>query len=132
MIALDANLLVRLLEVDEDPPRTARVVALLTAARARGEPVLVPTTTLVESVWVWRHVTKRRKADVVAFLTALFGTEGFVLASPAIVSEALDAWRHGPGDFADYVIRAEARASGAATVVTLDARLLDEPGFRAP
>ena len=48
------------------------------------------------------------------------------------LARALDAYRLGKGDFADYLIREHAKAAGAAAVATFDRALLAEAGFTSP
>jgi len=48
------------------------------------------------------------------------------------LSRALQAFLAGKGDFADYVIREEARAAGCDRVATFDRVLLRESAFIAP
>ena len=58
-------------------------------------------------------------------------TELIVLADAAAAENALAAYRVGRGDFADYLIREQARAAESAEVVTFDQALKGEEGFRA-
>jgi predicted nucleic-acid-binding protein len=46
------------------------------------------------------------------------------------VERALTAYRNGKGDFADYLVREQARALDAREVVTFDRALKGEDGFR--
>ena len=57
-------------------------------------------------------------------------TELIVVANAAVVERALEAYREGRGDFADYVIREHALVAGAKEVVSFDRALRDEDGFR--
>ncbi|MBI4816798.1 MAG: PIN domain-containing protein [Deltaproteobacteria bacterium] len=122
MIALDTNVLVRLLVMDDDEDQRLR-------ARDRGEELLVTPTTLVEGVWVWLRRFKIPKEAVVTFIETMSEAEVVVFSEPVIVREALGAWKSGRGDFADYLIRAQAQAAGARVVATFDVQLHAEVGF---
>ena len=70
------------------------------------------------------------RGDIAAALDGLLRTELIVVRDAAHVDKALAAYRTGPGDFADYLIREQATAMGASDVVTLDRTLKGEPSFR--
>ncbi|MBI2212369.1 MAG: hypothetical protein HYU52_01875 [Acidobacteria bacterium] len=48
------------------------------------------------------------------------------------VGRAVAAFAFGKGDFADYLVREQSRASGCESVMTFDATLLKEAGFVRP
>jgi predicted nucleic-acid-binding protein len=54
-----------------------------------------------------------------------------VVADAAVIDRALHSYRGGRGDFADYLVREQARAAGAEEVVTFDRALKGEDGFRS-
>ncbi len=129
MIALDTNLLVRLIVQDDDEQARA-VERLLVRARRDQTPLFVADVVLCELVWVLTRRLGLQRAEIADALDRILRTELVVVASAAITSNALSAYRVGKGDFADYLIREQAVANDAAEVVTFDTTLKGEPGFR--
>ena len=129
MIALDANVLVRLvLHDDEAQARAAE--RLFIRARRERTPLFVADVVLCELVWVLKRRAGLSRADIAATLDRLLRTELIVLSDAAIAENALAAYRAGKGDFADYLIREQSMAAGAREVVTFDRVLKIENGFR--
>jgi predicted nucleic-acid-binding protein len=130
MIALDTNVVVRFLVADE-PRQAARARAVVAGAISAGETLLIPDVVWCETVWVLDSAYQFDRAAISATLRRLLGARGVAARSYDRIGAALDAYERGRGDFADYLIREEARAEGC-EVVTFDRALLREAGFRAP
>lgn len=130
MIALDTNLLVRLI-VQDDEAQARAVERLLIRARRDQVSLFVADVVMCELVWVLTRRLGLGRADIAGALDRLLRTELVVVADAAITSRALEAYRVGRGDFADYLIREQAMAHDASEVVTFDRTLRGEAGFRA-
>lgn len=128
MIALDTNVLVRFL-VGDDPAQAAIARGLIEAAQRAGEPVLLPTITLVETAWVLRARYRVSRADLVATLSAICDAPPFLLAEPELVREAVARWAQGEADLSDYLIVGQANGLGG-ELVSFDRGLLGTPGVR--
>lgn len=129
MIALDTNVLVRLvLQDDETQARAAE--RLVIRARREQTSLFVADVVLCELVWVLSRRAGISRSDIADALDQLFRTELVVVADAGVAERALRAYRYGKGDFADYLIREQARAAEADEVVTLDRALKGEDGFR--
>ena len=129
MIALDTNVLVRLvLHDDEAQARAAE--RLFIRARRNQTPLFVADVVLCELVWVLKRRAGVSRADIVDTLDRLLRTELIVVSDAAIAENALAAYRAGKGDFADYLIREQSRAMRATEVVTFHRALKGENGFR--
>ena len=129
MIALDTNVLVRLvLHDDEAQARAAE--RLFIRARREQTPLFVADVVLCELVWVLKRRAGVSRADIVDTLDRLLRTELIVVSDAAIAENALAAYRAGKGDFADYLIREQSRAMRATEVVTFDRARKGETGFR--
>ncbi|MGH7622362.1 MAG: PIN domain-containing protein, partial [Gemmatimonadaceae bacterium] len=85
---------------------------------------------LCELVWVLTRRVGLSRGDIADALDQLLRTELVVLNDAAAVEGALEAYREGRGDFADYLIREQARAAEATEVVTFYRALKGESGFR--
>ena len=129
MIALDTNVLVRLvLHDDETQARAAE--RLVVRARREQDHLFVSDIVLCELVWVLTRRAGLSREDIAAALGQLLRTELIVVAQASIAERALNAYRNGKGDFADYMIREHARAADAREVATFDRVLKGEDGFR--
>lgn len=95
MIALDTNVVVRLL-VNDDAAQARRARALVAA----GAEVFVAPTVLMECEWVLRSAYGFAPAQIVTFLRALLGLPGMFTDKPDRVAEALAGYEQGM-DFAD-------------------------------
>jgi predicted nucleic-acid-binding protein len=115
MIALDTNVLVRLV-VDDDPDQTRRARKII----KRGD-VLVSATVLLEAAWVLASTYGRDRAQVSAALRGILGLDGVATDMPATVAQALD-WFDAGLDFADALH--VAGAGRADSFATFDERLV--------
>lgn len=129
MIALDTNLLVRLV-VQDDPAQSRAVERLFIRARRDQEALFLADIVLCELVWVLARRYQQTRSRIADTLDALLRTELVVFADEGIVSRAVAAYRGGKGDFADHLLREQAIATEAREVVTLDKVLKGEAGFR--
>jgi predicted nucleic-acid-binding protein len=129
VIALDTNLLVRLI-VQDDEAQARAVERLLIRARRDQTSLFVADVVMCELVWVLTRRLGLGRAAIADALDRLLRTELVVVADAAITARALAAYRDGQGDFADYLIREQAFANEAVEVVTFDRTLKGEPGFR--
>jgi predicted nucleic-acid-binding protein len=114
-IALDTNLLVRLLTGD-DPEQARRVADLIDASPA----CFVPITVVLELEWVLRGAYRLERGAVIAALEGLMAIRQVHLEQEDLVRQAL-AWHQQGLDFADalHLLRSE----GCARFATLDRAL---------
>ena len=115
MLAIDANIIVRLLTNDERA-EAARAKTLF----AENE-VFVATTVLLETEWVLRGAYSQAKGDVIAALRAFAGLATVKLEEPARVEMALTLAAGGM-DFADALHLSD--AEGCEAFVTFDRRFV--------
>jgi len=119
VIALDTNVLIRVLVDDPGQPRQVK------SARARvkrAKQVFVPQIVQAETVWVLEsayHLPKQRIVDV---LQHLLENKSFVLQRESSFDKALAAYKAGGADFADYLIHAESEAANC-ELISFDKRL---------
>ncbi len=114
-IALDTNLLVRLLTGD-DPEQARRVAVLIDASPA----CFVPITVVLELEWVLRGAYRLERGAVIAALEGLMEIRQVHLEQEDLVRQAL-AWHQQGLDFADalHLLRSE----GCVRFATLDRAL---------
>ncbi len=130
MIALDTNVLVRFL-VEDDAAQLARARRLLQKAVDSNSVCCVSDVVMCELVWVLERSYKVRRAEIRQVLSRLLRAGNLAFSSSERLVRALEAYEAGSGDFADYLIREHARASGCEAVATFDSDLPKEPGFVA-
>ena len=115
MIAIDTNVLVRLVVADDaEQARRARKLV-------EGNDVVVATTVLLESEWVLRSGYGFDRADISLAFRRFLGLPNVAPDAPAAVAAALDAYDAGL-DFADALHLAAAPRAKA--FFTFDRRLV--------
>ena len=100
-VALDTNVLVRLLTRD-DVAQCAAAAALVAAAAEVGAPAMLSLGVMLETEWVLRSRYKVAPAKIQQAFAAILETHELVVERPEVLEEALKLWRDWPGaDFAD-------------------------------
>ncbi len=128
MKGLDTNILVRY--VTRDDPRQAAVAArAINRASEAGETLLIHPVVLCELVWVLESGYRYRRTEVAAALTLILQTAQFEILDRDVVCRALREYKHGRGDFSDYLLGQANRANGADKTLTFDQALEDSPIF---
>lgn len=126
MEALDTNVVVRLLVLD-DEEQCRRAERLLTRAlAARG--AWLATTVLVETVWVLRIAYKFDRATTAAAIRRLLSVQGILTEDQETIEHSLQAFEAGAADFADYVILERSKRAGAIPLWTFDEQLSTADG----
>ena len=128
MIALDTNILIRLL-VQDDPGQTALAERLLREAAEAGEPCFISDPVLCEMEWVLESCYRAKKPEVLAAVQELLAGKLFVFEEREILLQALAKYQVGKADFSDCLIGAKARAKGARTTYTFERVLTESQGF---
>jgi len=126
---LDTNVVVRYLTQD-DPAQSRKANAVIAEAVERGEPCSINVVVLCELTWVLQDAYGFDKATIMTTLERLLDTAQLVVEHADVVRRALDDYRRGPGDFADYVIGWRNREGGCAETVTFDRALRRNRLFR--
>ena len=122
MKGLDTNVLVRYL-TEDDPRQARRAAAWIATAVARGDRCFISLVVLCELAWVLRGAYRISKADLLLTLDRLLATTQFVIGEKDIVRAAVEAYRTGQADFADYLIGEVHRDAGCDRTATFDRRL---------
>lgn len=122
MLAVDTNVLVRLL-VRDDPKQAA--AADVAVARGAWVSLLV----LAETVWVLDAVYARSAAQLTAALEQMLLHETLVLQDADVVAAALTHYRAKPAlGFSDCLVLEMARKAGHLPLATFDKGLGKLPG----
>jgi predicted nucleic-acid-binding protein len=122
-IAIDTNVLVRILVQDPTAPQQCAAARRLVAeATAAGEPLLVSLCALLETEWVLRSRYRVSRHAMVSALIAMLESPGIEFEHDATVEEALYLLDQFPGaDFADCLLVARATHLGRSRFLTFDA-----------
>lgn len=128
MIALDTNVLVRLL-VKDDPDQFAKALAVLERATDTEEPCFISDAVLCETAWVLASRYGAGRAEILAAMSELVADGRCAFDAPEALTETLQAFEDGRADFSDYLIGASARRRGVRTTYTFDRKLEKDEGF---
>lgn len=131
MIAFDTNVLLRVY-VNDDELQYAAVKRQLARAEAAGEPVFIANPVLCELIWILQTRYSVDRKGCLAVLESLAKHPIFRFESSRILGKAVDRYRKGRGDFADYLIREISAAQEVEALHTFDKALLKESGFTKP
>ncbi|HEY6212143.1 MAG TPA: type II toxin-antitoxin system VapC family toxin [Vicinamibacterales bacterium] len=129
MIGLDTYVLVRYLTQD-DAAQSRKAAAVIDDATTGGERCVIGPVVLCELLWVLRDAYDIPKDQLVEVLDRILDTRQFDVVDRARVREAVEAYRTGRADFADYLIGAVNMAAGCTETVTFDRHLRGAIGFR--
>lgn len=129
MTGLDTNVLVRYLTQD-DPVQARKANALIDGAIGRRERLHLDVVVLCEVVWVLRGAYEFNKETVAGAIENILDGGQFSIGDRDLLREALEAFRRGQGDFADYVLGLRNRRAGSAATATFDRALKKSELFR--
>ncbi len=101
------------------------------AVRA-DDTLFVADVTLCELAWVLAGAYHFGKDQIAGILDDLAHARQLRFQNSNRVARALDAFRSGRADFADYMISQAADEAGCDGVATFDRSLLREDGFFSP
>lgn len=115
MLAVDANLVVRLL-ANDDTLQTRRAAALFAS-----EQIFISKTVLLESEWVLRFSYELPPKVILQALRNIVGLPNVMVEQQREIAEALDGFEQGL-DFADALHLASSRRAGR--FATFDKKLI--------
>lgn len=127
MIALDTNVLLRLLVAD-DAKQAEKVRALFDAHADEDGAFWIADSVIAELVWALDRSYGRSRVEVAAALRALAGSATVQFESPEAVVEAIALFEQGPADFVDGLLAIKARQAGCSALRSFDRRMRSLPG----
>ena len=119
MASLDTNVLVRYV-VQDDAAQFAAAKRLIGRCVAEGQALFVPVTVVLELEWVLRSSYEFGKSDVLLTLSSLFSASELTFESERALEVALQLFRVGSADFADYLHVALSWAASEQPLWTFD------------
>ena len=117
MIGLDTNVLLRLGD-DEEPAQRERARELVRSQGASGS--FVNAIVLAEFAWTLTRSYRLSRADVAARISVILESPEFVVANLDDASRAVQRFRDGGADFADYFLAEINASSGCTMTATFD------------
>ena len=102
MIAVDTNLLVRIL-TNDDPIQARRAVKIL-----KSDDIFIPKTVLLETEWVLRHAYEIGRSHIIIGFQKLLGLPNVNVEDPDSIYQAI-SWYENKFDFADALHLASSR-----------------------
>ena len=102
MIAVDTNLLVRIL-TNDDPVQARRAIKLF-----KSDDIFIPKTVLLETEWVLRHAYEIGRSNIIIGFQKLLGLPNVNVEDPDSVYQAI-SWYENKFDFADALHLASSR-----------------------
>lgn len=102
MIAVDTNLLVRIL-TNDDPIQARSAVKIL-----KSDDIYIPKTVLLETEWVLRYAYEVGRSAIAAGFQKLLGLPNVSVEDPDSIYQAI-SWYENKFDFADALHLASSR-----------------------
>ena len=102
MIAVDTNLLVRIL-TNDDPIQARRALKII-----KGDDIFIPKTVLLETEWVLRHAYNIKRSNIITGFQRLLGLPNVNVEDPDTIYQAI-SWYENKFDFTDALHLASSR-----------------------
>ena len=129
MIGLDTNLLVRYITQD-DPVQSPVAEDVIERQCSKDRPCFINHIILCELVWVLRRCYKAKKSEIIKVIEQILKTEEFAVQESDIVWLALNDYKDGGADFADYLIGRINTSKGCESTVTFDRKVLKMNAYK--
>lgn len=127
MIALDTNVLVRLLTCDHEE-QAMRVKALIDSHEGEDGIFFVSDVVISELSWTLERSYQYSRSEIEVAISALSVNRSFSFESSPALEEALEIFRTVEAGFPDCLIVAKAHSRGCSKTVTFDGKMADLPG----
>jgi predicted nucleic-acid-binding protein len=129
MIAIDTNVLVRLLAQD-DVAQSERARLKLMQAEDAGEPIRINDVVLAETLWTLTRRYKLPRQELQSVVRALLNAAAFDFERRTDIEHAVDLFEHSTADFSDCLIFAKNAAAGCRATLSFDKDCRSLPGAR--
>jgi predicted nucleic-acid-binding protein len=118
MIGVDTNVLLRL--SDEESPAQRDLARKFVKANAGR--LFLSEIVVVEFVWTLVRTFKKARAEVAERVAILLDSDEFVVGRSSEAERALERYRIGPADFADYFLAEVNRSHGCSATASFDVK----------
>ncbi len=127
MIAIDTNVLVRLI-VKDDEIQARKALKLIQSQEQSN--VFIATVVICEMSWVLESCYQLKKPEIIRIFESLLRVKQFNVQASDVVWRALTAYECSQAEFSDCLISAVSKLHGAAYVTTFDKRAAKSEGFQ--
>ena len=124
MIAIDTNVLVRVLTDDEESPQQTQQARTLVKA---AKQVFITQVVQVEFVWVLEQAYGLEKSQIIEALEILLHDPTYELQHSEVFAKALEWFKHSNAGFADSIIAVESQQTDL-MLWTFDHKLSKQTG----
>jgi predicted nucleic-acid-binding protein len=128
MRGLDTNLLVRFI-VRDDRQQAEAASSYIRKIAAEGGVCFISLIVFCELVWVLESAYGYSKREIAGALEKMLAIRQFEIEEKDIVRQALNDYRGGRGDIADYLIGRVNHSHGCDLTATFDRSLKSSPFF---
>ena len=128
MKGIDTNILVRYL-VKDDKKQADMASAYIQKITTAGELCFINIVVLCELVWVLESAYGFHRNEIADVFDKILRTKQFEIESKDVVRHAINNYRSGKADFADYVIGRVNHIKGCDITATFDSSLKRQDGF---
>ncbi len=125
MIGLDTNVLVRFMTRD-DEDEWRRVFNLMSQYNGHSNSIYITDAVLCEVAWVLKSTYKYDKDRLIEGLELLSSTNELEFSNRTIFKQALELYKNGKADFADYFIILKNHQAGCECTYSFDKKLVKE------
>ena len=129
MIALDTNVLVRLVTRDNEA-QAQRAKAIFDVHREEHGGLFISDIVLAELCWTLSHSYELERADIARTVRALLDNNSTAFESPLAVRNALNSFETTAAGFPDCLIVAKASVAGCSHTLTFDQRMKSLPNVQ--
>jgi predicted nucleic-acid-binding protein len=126
MIGLDTNILIRFFGSETDD---ANQIAAAQDLVRKSAPVFLNPIVLAEFVWTLRQTYELERGAIHARLAGIVDAPEFSVMFPDATRRAVELYRKGPADFADYLLGEINLEAGCDTTMTFDRDASKSPIF---
>jgi predicted nucleic-acid-binding protein len=128
VIALDTNVLVRLL-VKDDAEQLERALGVLEPHWEQGGKAFLSDIVLAELEWVLGTAYRVPRTELLSTFHLIATSGRFQVQDRARLVAALRSYQTGRADLSDYLIGLAGNAAGADMTLTFDRALRPDPAF---
>src|SRR5215203_728968 len=118
MIGIDTNVLLRML-LDDDPDHSPRAVRFLKHASA-SESVVINPVVLAEATWTLARTYKSPRQEIAERIAGILETSRFEVMFADAAERAVEEYRSGRAEYADYLLAHINAEFGCRTTFTFD------------
>jgi predicted nucleic-acid-binding protein len=125
MYGLDTNILMRFITRD-DEEQWQRVDFVIKSHAGDAGSMYISDSVLCEMAWVLRSYYGYNKSERIAALEMISEIEEFKFSNRTILKQAIELYKNGKADFADYFIVLQNKQAGCEYTYSFDKTLLKE------